>query len=202
MIALCLLLLANDWLVVPGERVGPIRASTTKSELVAMFGAEAVQDKEIDIGEGDYHPGALIYPNDQTRSLAIVWELGYVRVCYNLNPFGKERCRWKTPQGISIGTTLKDLETLNGRPFNVAYYGWDGGGFVASWQGGRLSDVSEKGGMCLMLIPPREVGWPMLEKNQVRRDGTFSSSDSTIRKLNARVGFMSVSVRKQTPARP
>ena len=48
-IALAVVLLADlasaqkiDWLIVPGQRVGPITASTTRAELDAMFGKENV----------------------------------------------------------------------------------------------------------------------------------------------------------------
>ncbi len=201
MIALCLLLFANDWLVVPGERVGPIRASTTKSELVAMFGADAVRDAEINLGEGDHAPGTLIYPNDQTRSLAIVWESGYVKVCYGLDWYGKKKCRWKTEQGISIGTTLKDLEKLNGRPFKMAGFGWDYSGVVHSWEGGKLSGLLGKGGVCLML-GTRRGGRLTPEEGQMQGDGDYPSSDQALQKLNPRVYSMTVSIDKLTPARP
>lgn len=120
MIALCLLLLANDWLVVPGERIGPVRASTTKSELIVLFGAEVVKNGEINVGEGV--------------------------------------CRWKTPQGVSIGTTLKELEKLNGGPFKLAGFAWDYEGAIISWEEGKMSRVFDRGKTYLRLRQARPAG--------------------------------------------
>jgi hypothetical protein len=196
-IALCFLLLAHDWVVVPGERVGPVRASTTKNELIALFGAEVVKDGEIDVGEGEMHPGTLVYPDDPSRRLAITWERGNLKridVCYGLRD---GVCRWKTPQGVGIGTTLKEFEKLNGRPFKLAGFSWDYEGTIVSWEDGKLSHGFGDGRTYLRLrpAPARPGGNSQPEEDQVLGDRDYSSSHPAMQKLNPRVYQMIVSVR-------
>jgi hypothetical protein len=192
MIALCLLLLAHDWVVVPGERVGPVRISTTKSELIALFGAEVVKDGEINVGEGDMHPGTLVYPDDPSQRLAILWEQGKskrIDVCYGLRD---GVCRWKTPQGVSIGTELKEIEKLNARPFKLAGFAWDYEGTIVSWEDGKLSRLFKSGELYLRLHPARPGGNSPPEAEQVRGDRFFFSSHPAMRKLNPTVYQMIV----------
>ncbi len=42
----------NDWTIVPGKRLGPIAASTSRMELKRLFGKSNVEDKPVDTGEG------------------------------------------------------------------------------------------------------------------------------------------------------
>ncbi len=194
MIALCLLLLAHDWVVVPGERVGPVRASTTKSELSALFGAEVVKDGEINVGEGEMHPGTLVYPDDPSQRLAITWEKGQpkrIDVCYGLRD---GVCRWKTRQGVSIGTTLKELEKLNWRPFKLAGFAWDYEGTIMSWEAGNLSREFDRSRGHLRLRPPTPGGNSQLEALQVNGGHIFSSAHPAMQKLNPRVYQMIVLV--------
>lgn len=47
---------------------------------------------------------------------------------------------WHTAQGVRLGTTLRRLERLNGRPFLVAHlWGSYWEGRVISWEGGALA---------------------------------------------------------------
>ena len=39
----------NDWLIVPGQRVGPVTATTTRADLDAIFGKENVQERNLDV---------------------------------------------------------------------------------------------------------------------------------------------------------
>ncbi len=196
MITLCFLLLAHDWVVVPGERVGPVLASTTKSELIALFGAEVVKDGEINVGEGEMHPGTLVYPDDPSQRLAITWEKGQpkrIDVCYGLRD---GVCRWRMPQGVSIGTTLKELETLNERPFKLAGFSWDYEGAIVSWEDGKLSSVFDRGRTYLRLRPSRPGGNSQPEEAQVLGDRFFfSSSHPAMQKLNPKVYQMIVLAR-------
>jgi hypothetical protein len=48
---------------------------------------------------------------------------------------------WGTEYGLGLGTTLKELEKMNGKPFQFAGFGWDYGGIV-TWEGGNLDTMS------------------------------------------------------------
>jgi hypothetical protein len=40
--------------------------------------------------------------------------------------------------GITIGSTLAEVQKVNGRPFLVNGFEWDYGGLVTNWKGGML----------------------------------------------------------------
>ena len=135
----------NDFVIVPGERVGPIDASTTHADLVRMFGASNVTDGNVTVTDAGPEPGSIVFQRDPTKSLTILWNkdkpqphISYVIVCQSPLP---KSCRWHTPMGpyeIAFGTTLKILERINGRPFRLYGFGWDYGGLISFWNDGRL----------------------------------------------------------------
>ena len=142
-------------LIVPGERVGPVFPNSTSATLRAAIGEDAVVDRNIGMGEGEFEAGTIIYPDDPTRSLAIIWHDAErrerpktVMVCYHPDPWSEESepCRWRTAGGIGLGTRLSELEELNGRPFTLTGFEWDYSGTVLSWAGGRLEELLDPHG--------------------------------------------------------
>jgi hypothetical protein len=45
--------------------------------------------------------------------------------------------RWSIA-GVSIGSSLAEVQKANGKPFLVSGFEWDYGGFVTDWKGGAL----------------------------------------------------------------
>jgi hypothetical protein len=94
-------------------------------------------------------------------------------------------------EGIGIGTTLKALERLNGRPFQLAGFDFDYSGTVTSWLGGRLGKVS--GPACeikVRLLPdlPKSPSREQLAAGEATEgDRDFRSSDANMQLLNPRV---------------
>ena len=121
-LAVALPLLGHDWLIVPGERVGPVTARSTEADLRVAFGRPAVTPAAIQIDRKTTAPGVEIYRDRPGESLAVVWprkERGLwwpllVIPCYR--PAGTE-CRWRTEAGVRVGLTVPELEKLNGKPF-------------------------------------------------------------------------------------
>jgi len=134
---------AADELIVPGVRVGPVTRASTEISLIELLGKDAVQ-QSVDLGEGFFQPGLVIYKDDPSRRLEIVWNLDvpahpwYVFIC-RIDLTAPPPCRWRTADGVGMGTTLKELERLNGKPFRMLIWGSDGGGNVASFDGGALA---------------------------------------------------------------
>ena len=58
----------SDWLLVPGERVGPVQANTSEADLQRLFGRANVVPTTFSIGEGEQRPGTIVFPNDSTSS--------------------------------------------------------------------------------------------------------------------------------------
>ena len=134
-------LLQNDWEIVPGGRVGPITAHTSIQDLRNAFGAENVEGAEIHIGEGDYVPGTIVYPHEPEKRLEILWKV-HEQVPAEIRMDG-DRSLWKTKQGLTLGSSLKDIERLNEKPFWFAGYdpGWDYGGTIFDCNGGALKEL-------------------------------------------------------------
>ena len=130
----------NDWLIVPGKRLGPITRDTTRVDLDRLFGKGNVQEQPIDEGDGP-GPATVVFPKMPTASLAIFGLNGrieHVSVCYQRTT---GPCKWHAASGVSLGTKLQRLETLNGRAFTIEPWISDVGGNVDSWEGGKLAGL-------------------------------------------------------------
>ena len=46
---------------------------------------------------------------------------------------------WSGPEGIQTGESLQVVETANGGPFELQGFGWDYGGYVTDWKGGKIA---------------------------------------------------------------
>ena len=127
----------EDATIVPGERVGVISASVDLARLVSLFGQSLVVERPFSTGEGFCIPGTVVFPGTPDE-LEIAWQdqersrIATVRI-------RRAGGRWVTAEGVRVGTSLQDLERLNGGPLTFGGFGWDYGGRVASWEGGRLA---------------------------------------------------------------
>jgi len=140
-----------DILIVPGVRVGAVTRQTTEEELKSLYDEEEVTRIDVELGEGFTEKGTALFPNDPTRTLHILWksDTGTPSEIYLRGMV------WRTVDGIGKGTSLKELEHLNGGPFTLLGFMWDYAGTVVSWNGGTLEDKLNKDGRVLLrLIPP------------------------------------------------
>ncbi len=89
-------------------------------------------------GMGEYN-NTLLFP-DSKNEIEFVWaddSLTFSGLLY-FQLHGKNT-NWKTKDGITIGSNLKTLEELNGKPFTFFGLGWDFSGMI-NWQKGHLED--------------------------------------------------------------
>ena len=125
-------------------RVGPVTRTSTATSLIELLRTEAVQ-QNVEFGDGDSQPGMVIYKNDPTRRLEIVWNRDvpahpwWVFICRSDLTAPPPPCRWRTADGVGMGATLKELERLNEKPFRMVIWGSDAGGNVVSFDGGALA---------------------------------------------------------------
>jgi hypothetical protein len=154
-----------DWLIVSGSRVGPITATTTRAELDTLFGKENVRDGSYQ-GE-ELEAATIVLGSDSSAALAVTWNserVSYVYVCFQTKT---GPCRWRTASGIRIGLPLRELEKLNGKPFQMAGYGFDGQGAVVSWRKGVLEqDENACGHLVVRLTPLAEIEGRPLSKDE------------------------------------
>ncbi len=143
---------AEDRTIVPGVRVGPIARTTTLADLRRIYGAANVRAEAIEAGEGETAPGATVFPDDSLRQVQVAFHDSSGSVPRFVVVHG-DRSLWHTDRGVTLGTRLARLNELNGRPFVLLGFGWDYGGTVASWNGGRLAVDSAAGRFIVRLHP-------------------------------------------------
>ena len=188
---------SDPWLILPDGKQGSINVHTTRQDLVRAYGAKNVVDRDLDVGEGEVQPGTVLFPNDSRRSIEILWNDVENKANPSSLTIRGDKSRWKAPYDISLGTTLKQLEHMNGRPFHMAGYGWDYSGTVTSWGGGKLAhDLGEfdpqgrEAGRVILRLECRTARLTQKEEMQVAGDHDFSSTDPVLQKLNPCVSEM------------
>ena len=180
----------NDWLIVPGQRVGPITASTTRADLDTLFGKDNVRDGSLDSNEVP-EAATVVFGNDTSAALAITWDreqASAIRIC-----FGTQTgpCRWRTASGIRVGLPLMELQKLNEKSFQLMGFGFEGQGAVTSWRHGLLEeDPAACGHLIVRLSPAAEVEGRSMSKQessslkQMQGDKPYSSSTLSLLDLN------------------
>jgi len=135
---------AKPWSIIPGVRVGPITNRTSESQIRALYGPENVRRKDIQLEEGASFPGTVVYPDDPEKTFIIRWRDPSFRNLPESVLFRGPHSIWKTDKGLSLGTSLKEIETINGKPFALYGFGWDYGGTVAGAESGILAELGKK----------------------------------------------------------
>lgn len=193
----------QDWLVVPGKRVGAVTAQTSDASLEALFGPDNVQRIDVYLGEGFTAPGTAIYPNDPMRRLEVVWSDGARTKPKEVRLTGDSSV-WQTAEGISLGSTLREIERLNGFPFKLAGFAFDYAGTIVDCGRGLLTMLGCSGAddfkraqqdrLVVIRLRPDVTATGTPEYRQVRGDRLFSSGHPAMQALNPRVYQMIVSI--------
>lgn len=183
---------AGEWLFGATPEQDAIRASTSENLLIRQFGAANVKRDSLDAGEGELIAGDVLFPNDSARRVEIFWDDSTARTRISMLRLRGTHSTWRVAPGVSLGTTLAELERLNGRPFTLAGFGWDYSGTVLSWNGGALDSLWSRGttgrghvGLRLDYVPGRQTSQRVL--TQVLGDHEYSSSLPAMRTINPAV---------------
>jgi hypothetical protein len=161
----------------PDTRVLPqaFRGDDSLASLQERFGALNVRVEDIPGAEGEVSHGIVLFPDDPTRRAYLHFQdedhlrgLALVRIV-------DSQSTWALDGDVRMGTTLAELVARNGAPIEFSGFGWDYGGAIAGFRGGKLE--------------PRNGAWPRrgfrlsprngLPENVAlpQGDATFSSDD-------------------------
>jgi len=174
-------------LIVPGSSVGKITANTTLADLRDWYGKANVQAGQVPTNEGGTLPGAILFPHDPHKTIKVYWKMlkGQTPTVQSVL-IEAPNTSWHTEEGIRVGTSLQQLEKLNGQAFTLSGFDWDYGGMVLSWgDRGKLRDQFQKnGGLSLQLAPSPNAS---THYASLEGEGTFSSANPEMQKLNPQV---------------
>ena len=100
---------ANDFAVVPGQRVGPLTKTATKAQLARLFpGAKVTHEEVMDspcFGEAD---PVMSFVKGDGWDLSVCWSKGRPTTVL------VSGARWHAPSGVHPGMTLPQVEKANG----------------------------------------------------------------------------------------
>lgn len=170
-----------DWRFTPGARFGPLIATSSEQDLVTAFGASAVEPTQVHLGEGSFAPGTLVFRGDPLQRFWVTWQDTIAKRMPESVRLTGDSSRWTTSTGIGLGTPLSELERLNGVPVGITGFGWDYGGTITDWRGGKLEPLS---GRLIVSVSPRDSA---ADVSAVLGDSVFISSDTAFARLQPRV---------------
>ncbi len=125
-----------DNTIVLGKRVGLIKPGMTSMDIERAYGKKNLKNMDLPGPEGSTFPGAKLFEGTE-RELEIVWdpEKEKTKLVFDIRIIGKA---WKFDNGLKSGMIVEEVEKINGKPFKIAGFSWDYGGY-ANFEGGKLA---------------------------------------------------------------
>lgn len=160
------------------ECVGPFGPDSSEELLRQLFGSGNVASETVAGSEGTTLDATLVFPDDPSRRLVILWHDEYRRE----RPAAiiiRDDSGWIGPGGVRLGSDLGEVEAVNAAPFRVLGFGWDYGG-AASFPDGALSNIP---GGCVMSLS-FDLDWSRdfgPEFDPIMGDQELSSDDPVLR---------------------
>lgn len=138
-----------DTLVIPGQRIGPVTAETSRADLADHYGEAALDDASIPMGEGTTAPGTVVTPGPD-QQFSVVWQDASQTQPQLIKDFGPA---WETPEGLGVDVPYSEVEAILG-DFQLHGFAWDYGGTVML-EGSQLDQYD--GYLLLRLKPAATV---------------------------------------------
>lgn len=161
---------------------GAFAKDTSHAKLVVAFGAKNVTFKEVDAAEGSKARATVLFDDDPTRRIVVFWHDEKSRTRPSMINIGAPSL-WVGPGGIGNGLKLTDVEKLNGKPFKLAGFDWDGGGFVR-----ELDGKLKPAGCNLVIRFEPGIANPLPARYaEISGDKTIVSSNKLLRRTRAQV---------------
>lgn len=149
---------------------------TMNGTAIAENFPEANLEEGVDMFEEGTEERAftILYPNTENE-LLITWENEKRENVHAIKYTSKGK--WNSATGVQIGTTLEELNKMNGKPVSFYGFGWDYSGAV-DWNGGKLANS----GLAVFLKSDQQV------PNKFNGDKIIKASEEEINALDLKVG--------------
>ncbi|MEZ5387370.1 MAG: hypothetical protein R3F13_17810 [Prosthecobacter sp.] len=168
---------ASDNTIVLGKRVGLIKPNMTATDIERAYGKKNLKMEQLPGPEGETFAGARLFAGTD-RELEIVWdpEKEDKKIVFDVRIIGTA---WKFENGLKAGMTIEEVEKINGKPFKIAGFSWDYGGY-ANFEGGKLE------GKVSVCFNPTTDEIP----DYLQGDKQLSSTDKKLRAVKPKVEEM------------
>ncbi len=156
-----------------------------------------VKIDSIESGEGSFETTKLFGNTD--NEVNIYWQDGHkfkqiqdvvVRGKLDENAKLKKSSPWVSKLGLRIGMKMSEVIALNGKTFTITGIGWDLGGNVVSWEGGKLANKNVN--IRFNDYSDNMGGLKEAEYNTIIGDREFDTKHPAIQKLNPTVDEFSI----------
>jgi len=174
---------------------GPFAADSSEARLVETFGRDNVVTGDVPGPEGSTVLATTVFPNEPDRKMEFGWwdEDKLERLAYFTVP-----AKDTAPNGLKVGMTVKEVEALNGGPFQLSGFFWDYGGY-ADFTGGKLGDIVGGCTVSVQFQPTAE--YPAdLDVDAISGDQQIESTEPLLATVDARIETMTVGYRDYASA--
>jgi hypothetical protein len=117
----------QNYTVVPFQQVGSITSAMSETDIKQLYGDSNV----VRVNRGMVQ--TVVFPNSD-KELEIVWKKD--AKFKKIGNIILRKGNWRTPEGIGLGATKKELEVLNGKTVTLFPLGEDD--FRVVWNGGKV----------------------------------------------------------------
>lgn len=150
---------------------GPIAQTDSLKSLKARYKDAVIE--EVPGAEAETYKALVLFPKAPDQRLVVAFDdEAMTRVSSITLDFKGKPSRW-TIAGLGTGASVADVQKANGKPFQVAGFGWDYGGFVVEWNGGTLGKTFAGGCTLTMRFGKGDAGAP----DALSGDGVKVKSD-------------------------
>jgi acyl-coenzyme A thioesterase PaaI-like protein len=177
------------WLLAAAAAGDAVHAADSEATLVLRYGRANVRRDSLPGAEGESVYGTVLFPTDSVRTLYVYWRDDTFRGVESVRT-APGATAWVAWPGIAPGDAMTEVERRNGRPFDLSGFGWDYGGLVVDWRGGRFASLTADtlGFTAVRFRAGRSAKAPQGED-------TFSSASAGMRAADARVSDLTVQAR-------
>ena len=177
-----------NYVITPQGHFGDITPTTTRKDLVRLFGAPNVKDGDITVEEGQTLKATIVFPNNPAKRVEIIWQEKGSKTPQTIRISG-DASKWHLANGLTLNTPLVNVEKYNQHPFKLYGFEWDYGGYVTDWQHGKMENFHSKHTHLMLRFSPAASydGLSEKEMKSVSGDGEFFSSNPALRKMNPRI---------------
>ena len=129
---------AADSVLLTASSWGAINASTDFEGLKALYGKGNVLDERICGPEcADSFNVTTVYPGSN-KAFTVYWEDSFYHRKIMMIRCFEAGAPYHTADGLKLGSTLREVLQVNGKPITFTGFGWDYGGTITALNHGKL----------------------------------------------------------------